>query len=438
MMLKAFQKHINQNLPFLKESKLLIAISGGLDSVVLTHLCHKAELNFALAHCNFSLRGSESDNDEAFVLQLAEDLNVEIFIECFDTETYAKTHKLSIQMAARELRYDWFYELSEQLKFDYILTAHHADDNLETFLINIARGTGLDGLTGIPETNEQLVRPLIPFSRAEIENFAKDNQMSWQEDSSNASSKYVRNALRHNVIPKLKEIKPEWLQNFQKTQSHLQGSKAIIEDALARIQKKVVSVENDIISFNIKKLKKLSNTEAYLYELLKDFGFTEWNDVYHLLEAQSGKQIFSPTHRLLKDREYLILTETPTEENHEDIVIAEATKQVSLPLGTLFFDEADSLIEKRSDEILVDKDLLNFPLTVRKWQKGDYFYPLEMQGKKKLSKFFKDEKLSLVAKEKIWVLCSNYDIIWIINYRADNRFKVTNSTKQSLKIKLQQ
>ena len=254
-MLNNFQNHINQNLSFLNKSRLLIAISGGLDSVVLTHLCHQLKLNLALAHCNFNLRGDESDGDEEFVLQLAEDLDLEVFIESFETEDYAKTYKLSTQMAARELRYNWFEELAEQLNFDFILTAHHADDNLETFLINLSRGTGLDGLMGIPEVNNKIVRPLLTFSREDIETYAKTNKLTWREDSSNASNKYLRNKLRHDVIPVLKEINPFLLQNFESTQNHLQDSKQIIEDTIVRIQKKAVYVDNDnVIRLSIKKL----------------------------------------------------------------------------------------------------------------------------------------------------------------------------------------
>ncbi|MBQ0788272.1 MAG: tRNA lysidine(34) synthetase TilS, partial [Oceanihabitans sp.] len=385
-MFQKIQKHITQNLPFLEESKLLIAISGGLDSVVLTHLCHRANLNFALAHCNFNLRGSESDGDQDFVEQLAKDLNVEVFTQSFDTNNFAETHKISTQMAARELRYDWFEALCEQLQFDYILTAHHADDNLETFLINLTRGTGLDGLTGLPEVNENVVRPLLKCTREEIESFAKSNNYTWREDSSNASTKYLRNKLRHDVIPVLKEMNAELLPNFETTQNNLQDSKSIIEDAITRIQKEVVSVEDDIIKFHIGKLQQLSNTKAYLFELLKEFGFTAWNDVYHLLEAQSGKQVFTNTHRLLKDREYLLLTEvdnTISKDGEASIFISENDVQIKTALGVLSLESAEEITELNAATIYVDKDLLKFPLSVRKWEKGDYFYPLGMQGKKK-------------------------------------------------------
>lgn len=436
-MLNNFQNHINQNLSFLNKSRLLIAISGGLDSVVLTHLCHQLKLNIALAHCNFNLRGNESDGDEEFVLQLAEDLDLEVFIESFETEDYAKTYKLSTQMAARELRYNWFEELAEQLNFDFILTAHHADDNLETFLINLSRGTGLDGLMGIPEVNNKIVRPLLTFSREDIETYAKDNKLKWREDSSNASNKYLRNKLRHDVIPVLKEINPFLLQNFESTQNHLQDSKQIIEDAIVRIQKKAVYVDNDnVIRLSIKKLKKLSNPKAYLFELLKDFNFTEWDDVTNLLDAQSGKQVFSSTHRLLKDRDYLMLIENNSEETLESISISEDKKQLKTPFGTLFFDEADAIFDAQANVIYVDKAKLKHPLILRKWEEGDFFYPSGMTGKKKLSKYFKDEKMSLIEKESTWLLCSEKDIVWVIGRRVDNRFLATENTKQILKIEL--
>ena len=432
---ETFQKHIDESFPFLRESRCLIAISGGLDSVVLTQLCHKLDLNFSLAHCNFKLRSEESDEDENFVLKLAEELDVEVFVESFKTESFAKENKMSIQMAARELRYDWFLDLVEQLQFDYILTAHHTDDDLETFLINITRGTGLEGLTGIPEINGSIIRPLLVFSRAEIEGYATNNKLNWREDSSNASTKYVRNRLRHDVIPRLKEINPKLLQNFQHTQHNLKDSQHIIDDAVVRVQNKVVTVENNTIKLNIKKLKKLSHVSSYLYELLKDFNFKAWNDIVDLLDAQSGKQVLSETHRLIKDRKYLLLTAL-TSENTDIIYISEHEKQIELPTGILFFDEADAIFGKRSELIYVDKDKLEFPLTLRHWQDGDYFYPLGMIGKKKLSKYFKDEKMSLLDKENVWLLCSNDAIVWVVNKRADNRFKVNKDTKQVLKIEL--
>jgi len=343
-------------------------------------------------------------------------------------------------MAARELRYNWFKELAEQLDFDYILTAHHADDNLETFLINLSRCTGLDGLTGIPKINENIVRPFLSFTRNDIVKYAKSENLKWLEDASNSSTKYLRNKLRLEVIPKLKEINPKLLQSFNKTIEHLQDSKAIIDDRIDSISDTIITKVNENgIHFDISQIEALNTPKAYLYELLKDYGFTEWNDVNNLLKAQSGKQVLSATHRLIKDRDCLLLSEINNvilNENEESLSIRETDKQPQTPFGILIFDEADALFGKRANVIFVDKNKLQFPLTVRKYQEGDYFYPFGMQGKKKLSKYFKDEKLSLLDKENVWVLCSKDEIVWVINKRADDRFKVTGDTQQILKIEL--
>ena len=435
--LEKMQNYIKTQFPFLEKGKLLIAISGGLDSVVLANLFHKLKFNFALAHCNFNLRGEESNADEDFVLQFAEDLNVEVYVESFDTEAYAKTHQLSTQMAARELRYSWFNDLMEQLKLDYLLTAHHADDNLETFLINLSRGTGLEGLTGIPEINCNIVRPMLTFSRQDIEVYANENKLKWREDSSNISTKYLRNKLRHDVIPALKETNPQLLQNFNKTLSFLKDSNEIIEDHIAEIQKKVVTLDGDLIILDNKKLLKLSNPKAYLYQLLKDFNFTEWDDVTDLLNAQSGKQVFSETHRLLKDRNTLILSERITNVD-VSLTISENENEIETPLGKMTLKTVKQLKKALQSTIFVDKEKIQFPLTLRKWEEGDYFHPFGMKGKKKLSKYFKDEKLSLIEKEQTLVLCSGKNILWVVGKRADDRFKVTVNTSQILKIEIYQ
>ncbi|GAA4945520.1 tRNA lysidine(34) synthetase TilS [Algibacter agarivorans] len=440
-MLNRFENHINSNLEFLRSAKILIAISGGIDSVVLTHLCKALKLNMALAHCNFNLRGAESDADEDFVLQLAEDLNLEVFIQRFDTQNYAKDNKRSIQMAARELRYSWFEELTEQLQFDYVLTAHHADDNLETFLINFTRGTGLEGLTGIPEVNGNFVRPLLPFSSKDIETYAKINNIKWRDDSSNKSVKYLRNKLRHEVIPILKEINLSLLQSFQSTLNNLKDTSDIVEESTNAVLKRAIeTIDDNHIAFKISEFKKLNNPKAYLFEVFNVYGFTEWNDVLGLLDAETGKQVYSATHRLIKNREHLLLSEINLEAS-ETISVLENEKQVETPFGTLFFDEADSyrddaVFGKQSNIIFVDKNELKFPLTIRKHKEADVFYPLGMIGKKKVSKYFKDEKLSLLDKENTWLLCSGDAIVWVINRRADNRFRVTENTKQILKIEL--
>ena len=434
-LLQTFQNRIKINLPFLQESKLLIAISGGLDSVVLTHLCKETKLDIALAHCNFNLRVKESDADEIFVQELAKTLKLEVFIQHFDTSNYAKENKLSIQMAARELRYNWFQELAEHLDLDYILTAHHADDNLETFLINLTRGTGLEGLTGIPETNGNIVRPLLSFSRDVILDYAKSKQLKWREDSSNASIKYLRNKLRHEVIPKLKEVNSNVLQNFENTLQHLRETEDIVEESVNAVLKRaIIDINNDEITYEISQFLKLNNPKAYLYEIFKPFGFTAFNDILSLLTAQSGKQVVSQSFRLIKDRTHLILAPLPLEDDNEVITINIEEKDKSIQNGIIFFEKAESVTKTLKNEIFVDAKTLNYPLTVRKWKEGDYFYPLGLNGKKKISKYFKDEKLSLLDKEKCLLLCSNNEIVWVINYRADQRYKVNNTTNNIIKI----
>jgi tRNA(Ile)-lysidine synthase len=433
-MLVRFQKHIAKNFPLLNRKKILIAISGGLDSTVLTHLLHQLKFNISLAHCNFNLRGTESDSDEKFVQELGQQLNIKTFTTSFNTEAFAKENKLSTQIAARELRYEWFEKLVKENHLDYILTAHHADDNLETFLINLTRGTGLDGLTGIPLINKNIVRPLLAFSRNEIEQYAIQNSIAWREDKSNASTKYIRNKIRHQVVPILKEINPSLLDSFQKTSSHLQGSQQIIDDAITEFKKKAVTKEKEVIKISVTEFQKVSQPKAYLFEILKGFGFSEWNDVFQLLSAQSGKFILSKTHRLLKDRNELLLTQI-SPKNTSDYFIDQSNTTISTPVQLIIEDvETVALSEKHI--IFIDKEKLEFPLTIRKQKEGDIFYPSGMLGKKKISKFFKDEKFSLIDKENTWLLCSNNQIVWVIGKRADRRFLANDSTNNILRVSL--
>lgn len=428
-MLQKLSNHINLKLPFLKDKKLLIAISGGVDSVVLSHLLQQLNFTISLAHCNFHLREEESNLDETFVIDLGKKLNIQTFV----TDIFINPND-SIQLAARELRYQWFQELAEKHHYEFVLTAHHADDNLETFLINLTRGTGLEGFTGIPEINGNIVRPLLPFSREEIIAFAKENNISWREDKSNASTKYVRNKIRHKIAPKLKEINPNLLESFSKTIENLKESQQIIKDKVDEITKEIISKENDYLKFDISKMLQLLSPKAYLYELLKAYHFTEWTDIYNLLTAQSGKQVFSKSHILLKDRNFLILTSRSSKTIEKTSYFIDVDcKEITNPIH-LSFTEITKESTKNNQTIFVNKDLLSYPLIIRKWQNGDYFYPAGMQGKKKLSKYFKDEKLSLLEKKQIWLLCNNNnDIIWVINKRQDNRFLAKN-LKNSVKI----
>jgi tRNA(Ile)-lysidine synthase len=435
-MLIKFQNHIEQNFAELKDKKLLLAVSGGIDSMVLMHLFQQLNYDIAIAHCNFQLRGKESDADENFVKSEAAKFSILNYIIRFDTKNYSKENKLSIQLAARKLRYDWFQEIIS-LGFDYVLTAHHLDDNVETFLINFIRGTGLEGLTGIPAQNGNIIRPLLPFSRLEIENYAKANQIQWREDSSNSSDKYFRNKLRHDIVPILKELNTGFLDSFQNTLHHLQQAESLVEDASKLVYEKVVEEKENRLEIHLKSLLEFQNYKAYLYQWLKEYRFSAWNDIYDLIEAQSGKQVFSETHILLKDREKLILSERKSSNNSEVFIIESIESKVNIPLK-LRFCKAVNIFETDSNCIFVDENKLKFPLTIRKWQEGDYFYPSGMNGKKKLSKYFKDEKYSLLDKENQWLLCSEDQIVWIIGKRADDRFTSKETTYNSIKIVLEE
>jgi tRNA(Ile)-lysidine synthase len=434
-MIQKFQSHLATNFLFLENKKLLLATSGGLDSMVMLHLFQNLKHEIAIAHCNFQLRGLESFEDQNFIQDYAVANNIPIFVTQFDTENFAKDYKLSIQVAARNLRYDWFYELLETKNYDYILTAHHADDNLETFIINLSRGTGLDGLVGIPSQNDKIIRPLLVFSSQEIENYAKENNIKWREDSSNASDKYLRNKIRHNIIPQLKELNPNFLDSFQKTQNYLQESQTMVEDATIMIYQQIAKEVGNDIHFDLLKLKTLQNYKSYLYQWLQEFGFTAWNDIYDLVDSQSGKIIYSNDYQLLKDRNLLILS--PILEIENEIFFIEKNQQeVKIPIN-LSICQVDSISNTNQNTIFVEADKLLFPLEIKKWNEGDNFQPFGMNGSsKKVSKFFKDEKLSVLEKQKIWILTSDNRIVWIIGLRQDERFRIEKTTQNILKISL--
>lgn len=434
-MLEKLQHHLENNLPHLKGKQLLLATSGGIDSMVLVHLFHQLNFNITVAHCNFMLREEESNGDENFVRTTCEALKIPFFIQKFDTNQLASDYKLSIQLAARKLRYEWFAELLLDKKLDYVLTGHHLDDEIETFLINLTRGTGLDGLTGIPSQNGNIIRPLLPFSREEIENYAKDNQITWREDSSNASNKYLRNKLRHDVVPILKDLNPSFMHSFQNTLENLKQTQSLADDASRIVYKKVVQeVENQNI-INISELTQLENFEAYLFQWLKPLGFTAWEDIYDLVNTQSGKQVFSNTHVILKDRDKLIVFPKVEKEEKEEYFLNKNQKNLKVPLN-ISVSKVDNISNTTNYTIFVNEDKIQFPLILRKKQEGDYFFPSGMKGKKKLSKYFKDEKYSLIDKEKQWLLTSNNEIVWVIGKRTDERFLTDETTQNIIKIEI--
>lgn len=431
IMLSEFQNKLLKKYGKILSKKLLLAVSGGIDSMVLLDLMQKSKLNISVAHCNFCLRGEESDEDERFVTDYCKEKSIPIYVKQFDTQKIAYQNKQSIQIAARELRYQWFFELKNEYGFDFIAIAHHLDDSLETFFINLSRGTGIEGLTGIRE-NENIIRPLLDFSRKEIEHYAKQNDIKWREDSSNYSDKYLRNTIRHNIVPLFKELNGDFLNSFSKTINYLQEVQAFSDEAVGEILNKLLLQENDFIVLKINKLKKYKNYKFILYKWLSKYGFTAWNDVYNLTEAQSGKFIETENLRLLKNRDELILYKKNNVTSGEFLIFED---KITYPIKLYFSEESHVTDTTSGNVIFVDKNVLKFPLILRKYKEGEYFYPFGMQGKKKkISKFFKDEKLSVLDKENTWVLYSGNQVVWIVGQRLDERFKVTSNTTTILKI----
>ena len=426
-MLTKFQKYLSDNSVILKDQRLLLALSGGVDSCVLLDLCLKSGLRPALAHCNFQLRGQASKEDADWIQNLAREKGLECHVQNFDTQVHVLKKKVSIQMAARQLRYRWFDTLSEQNDYDLILVAHHADDALETFMINAMRGTGLKGLLGIPERRGKILRPMLSFSREEIMLYALENKIQWREDLSNAKTDYLRNALRHQVIPQWKKKDPNFDQQFQETLKHLGEAQDVLEDVISKFKKNNFIPQKQGFKISIDVLKGLSSLNYYLHALFASYGFGNLADLKQLMHSQSGKQLFSNTHRLVKDRACFLLTpiEASPSESH---FIASGLTTIDTPLRLLFTQEK-TFKKVDSKSLMLDKSKLKFPLILRKWKQSDYFYPNGLKGSKKLSKYFKDEKYSLLEKEAQWLLCSGDDIVWVVGKRADQRFLANADTK---------
>jgi tRNA(Ile)-lysidine synthase len=422
------QHFIDEKLLFTTEDKLILGISGGADSVCLMHIFLALNYSFELAHCNFNLRAEESDADEVFVKELAKKYQLEIHIKQFDTLEYASKNKISTQMAARDLRYAWFDDLLNKTNSKYIAIAHHENDDVETFFINLVRGSGLTGLLGIKEKNNAVVRPLLSVSRLDIEQYLNEKGLLFRQDSSNASLKYLRNKIRHELMPLLTEMNPSIQDTIKGEIKILEGVSQIYTTKTEEIRKELMQEKNGIVKFKISDLLALNSLQNYLYELLNPYGFVTIDAIAKTLQGQSGKQFFSATHQLVVDREYILIS--PVKIENEVFVIAEKTVDLLIPLSLKFKITADKNIVLDSAIAKLDFEKLKFPLTLRKWQEGDKFMPLGMKKFKKLSDFFIDIKFSILDKQEQWLLCSGDDIVWVVGCRIDERYKLETDTKK--------
>ena len=446
-LLQRYKDFIRSNDLFSEKDRLLLAVSGGVDSVVLCELCNQAGYDFVIAHCNFKLRGEESERDKKFVKSLGDRYKVEIMVKEFETEKYAEENKLSIQEAARNLRYQWFNELltTHDSRLTTTLTAHHADDNIETLLMNFFRGTGLHGLAGIPIKSPfaNVKRPLLSFWKEELIEFAKKNKLDFVEDSSNVSSKYTRNFFRNEIIPLITKVYPQAKENLLDNINRFKEINRLYQVSVNDLKKKLLKVKGNEIHIPIRQLMAYKS-KALIFEIISSLGFLEKqvDEVIKLTESESGKFIQSPLTltpvRIIKFRHWLIITSSVAAQS-DTIVIEEGTQNVQSSLFSVQFSmiQASNFKLPTSNDIAcLDVDEIQFPLILRKWKQGDYFYPLGMKKKKKLARFFIDQKLSKTEKENIWVIEMNKKIIWVINYRIDDRFKIAEKTKNVLKISI--
>lgn len=431
---ECFLKEIKKKIP-LENKKILVAVSGGLDSMVLLNLLLESRCVLGVAHANFQLREEAANQDETFVGNFCSKRQIPFYCKRFDVQDYAALHKLSIQMAARELRYDWFKMLLNTEGYDRLALGHHLDDSIETFFINLIRGTGIKGLLGIRPIRGKIIRPLLWFTRSEILAYARVRRIIWREDASNREDKYLRNCLRHHLLPSLRDLSPDFHEAFKRTIACLTDEDLLVGKELQRAIAEITVEKTDEPLFwkiSCQKLCQLKPLKTYLFKLFSPYGFDNTTDLLNLLSAQSGKQLFSDVYRLIKNRGYLLLV-IKNSPCHKVYPIT-GLSTVKVPVALSF-----SLAAERDETaaVSIDFDKIQLPLFLRTWRKGDYFFPLGMRTTKKLNKYFKDEKFSLLEKECTWLLINaDGGIIWIVGRRMDERFKIMKDTKTVLNIYL--
>ncbi len=440
-MIQPFRSYIESENLFQPTDHILLAVSGGIDSVVMVELFSRVKFNFSIAHCNFSLRGKESNEDEVFVKDLANHKEVKFFTKKFETKKYAADHSSSIQMAARDLRINWLEEILNQHNFTYYATAHHLDDQIETFFINLLRGTGISGLHGIKPKTGNLIHPMLFTYRKDIEEFAKQEKITFRVDSSNIKTDYTRNKIRHDLISVIKGINENYQDIFTSNIRRLKQNEEVYRQYINIVSDQLVSRDEENIKISIKDLIKYQPATTFLYEIIVPFGFnsSQSADIIESIGLTAGKQFYSKTHRLVIDREFIIIQENRNSLD-QTFIITDETNEIDhlFKLKILKFEiETSFIISKDPKVALLDAEKITFPLKIRKWKQGDYFYPLGMENRKLVSDFFTDIKFSIIDKENTWIMTSEDKIVWIIGHRIDNRFKITDSTSQIIEFKLQ-
>jgi tRNA(Ile)-lysidine synthase len=426
---------------FLPTDRILVAVSGGCDSIVLFDVLRKLGFDIGIAHCNFQLRGEESEADELFVQTLAQQYKIPYFVTRFDTQNYAEQKNVSIQIAARELRYMWFEKVAQEENYTYIATAHHLNDTIETILHRLARGTGIVGLQGIPAQNDRIVRPLLAVAQAEIRKYALQNQLVWREDSSNAADKYTRNKIRHKIVPIFQELNPNFEHTFSHTLERLQGYARHFQASLEALKAQIFTQKNQISYIQILPLLQQEAGKIFLEEILQDFGFqyTQTCLIWEKMQSHAiGASFFSPTHNLVVDREALIFKPIEVLPENEEFWLEQGQASLQTPYFTLELEETTHLAyPNHHHQVLLASETLQFPLHIRRWQAGDYFCPLGMQGrKKKVADFLNDQKVPRHLKNEVWVLVSGKDIIWVMGYRISHLYSLQENTQKALSLSM--